>query len=35
MRRKLALIFMAAVLSFTVLSIDVGQVRAEEVEVTR
>lgn len=33
MRRKLALIFMAAVLSFTVLSIDVGQVRAEEVEV--
>lgn len=33
MRRKLALIFMAAVLSFTVLSVDVGQVRAEEVEV--
>lgn len=33
MKRKLALIFMAAVLSFTSLSVNVGQVRAEEVEV--
>lgn len=33
MKRKLALIFMAAVLSFTSFSVNVGQVRAEGVEV--
>lgn len=33
MKRKLALIFMATVLCFTSLSVNVGQVHAEEVEV--